>query len=140
MQISREIAQHRAFELNIIRTLAIIFMVSGVLKFSGHPMLSEAFVRWGYPVWFSYCVGVIELSAGLMLLSPRTLFYGGVLLSLQMFGAFFTHIVHGEAVIAVLPLGLMLLMAQIVHHNSTPIVAKMDRLLKWYELDGKRPQ
>lgn len=140
MQISREIAQHKAFEFNIIRTLAIMFIVSGLIKFSGNPMLSEAFVRWGYPVWFTYCVGIIELSGGLMLLSPRTLFYGATLLSLQMFGAFFTHIVHGEAIIAVLPLGFMVLMAQIAQHNSNPVVVKMDRLLKWYELDGKRLQ
>jgi putative oxidoreductase len=139
MQALKKITEHSSLDRKIIWTLAVLFIASGLFKFSGQPLLSEVFVRWGYPDWFVYFAGGIELIGGLMLLKPKTLFYGALLLAWQMFGAAFTHVLHAEAFLSFLPLALMVILIQIAHHYSQPIVKQVARLLNWDAVDYKRP-
>ncbi|MGV3525692.1 MAG: DoxX family protein [Candidatus Sericytochromatia bacterium] len=135
MQSHEQIASSKNFERNILWVLATTFIISGLLKFSGSPLLSESFVNWGYPAAFVYLVGVVELAGGLLLLNRHSAFFGGIILALEMFAAFFTHFVHGEAIVAIVPLALMSMLILVAREHSTEIVNQVAGLLNWYEHD-----
>jgi len=78
--------------------LAAAFVLSGGTKLSGPEEMANNFIRWGYPSWFMYVTGAIELVAAVMLLIPRTRFVGAFLLVATMGGAVLTHVVNAEAV------------------------------------------
>lgn len=72
--------------------LGLFFLIAaGGTKLAGLPMHVEHFTHWGYPIWFMYVTGFIEASAGLMLLIPKTRFYGAVLILCTMVGAVATN-------------------------------------------------
>ncbi|GAA4360959.1 DoxX family protein [Kangiella marina] len=82
--------------------LAIIFLVSGGAKLLGLEFELEAFSRWGYPLWFMYLTGVIEVVGGVALLVPRLASYAAVGLSVVMVGAVATHLINSEWVMLVI--------------------------------------
>jgi putative oxidoreductase len=92
--------------------LALIFFASGAAKLAGLEFEIAAFENWGYPLWFMYLVGVIEVSGALLLLLPRLsgLAAGG--LALFMTGAVGTHIIHGEWAMLVIATTIMALSAR----------------------------
>lgn len=137
MQSQAQMASYKQFERNILWVLATTFILSGLLKFSGSPLLSESFVNWGYPAAFVYLVGVVELAGGLLLLNRHTVFFGGIILALEMFAAFFTHFVHGEGIVAIVPLALMSMLVLVARQHSTEIVNQVAGLLNWYERDNQ---
>lgn len=137
MQIQEQAGSYRYFERNIVWVLSATFIVSGLLKFSGSPLLSESFVNWGYPAAFVYLVGIVELAGGLLLVNRHTAFFGGIVLALEMFAAFFTHFVHGEAIVAIVPLALMSMLILVARQHSTEIVNQVAGLLNWYERDNQ---
>ncbi len=75
--------------------LGVGFALAGIGKFS--PPWPRMFADWGFPVWFTYAVGVAELVAGVLLLVPKTAVLGAATLALIMVGATGTHLVHGES-------------------------------------------
>ena len=86
----------RLFNKIVPYALALIFFASGAAKLAGLEFEIAAFENWGYPLWFMYLVGVIEVGGALLLLVPRLsgLAAGG--LALFMTGAVGTHIIHAE--------------------------------------------
>ncbi len=76
--------------------LALLFVMSGGMKFTGAEEMVAKFAEWGYPGWFLYVVGVVEVGGALMLLFPKLRFFGGALLSVTMVGAAATHVAAGE--------------------------------------------
>ena len=75
--------------------LAFVFSMQGTAKFSDTSGWASAFRHWGYPVWFRWTVGVVEVAAALLLvLGRRTARYGAVLVILVMAGAMATHVVQ----------------------------------------------
>lgn len=71
--------------------LASIFIPQGFGKFSATSGWRPAFQHWGYPLWFLFVVGGIELVAGLLLLWRRTAPVGALLIICVMAGAMWTH-------------------------------------------------
>ena len=71
--------------------LASIFIPQGFGKFSAASGWRPAFQHWGYPLWFLFAVGGIELVAGLLLLWRRTAPVGALLIICIMAGAMWTH-------------------------------------------------
>ncbi|PKL76932.1 MAG: hypothetical protein CVV27_07755 [Candidatus Melainabacteria bacterium HGW-Melainabacteria-1] len=136
MQI-RELYAYRRFERNLIGLLALMFVVSGLFKFFAPALLPLSFASFGYPVWFAYVVALAEIGGGILLLGQRSCFYGASLLGLILFGAFLTHLIHGQNQLAVVPLALMCQLLMLAHLHSERVVAQVERLLRWYELDGK---
>lgn len=53
------------------------------------------FAAWGYSAWFVYVIGVVEVGGGLLVLHPRTAFFGGALIAIDMIGAILTHLFTG---------------------------------------------
>ena len=76
--------------------LALIFLLSGGAKLAGLEFEIEAFQRWGYPLWFMYLIGSIEVAGGIALLFRRVSALAAAGLALMMVGAVMTHVLHAE--------------------------------------------
>ena len=76
--------------------LVLIFLGSGLAKLSGLEFERVAFARWGYPLWFMYLTGLIEVLAGLALLWRRITALVAAGLGCFMIGAVLTHALHAE--------------------------------------------
>lgn len=72
--------------------LGVMFIMAGGAKLMGQHSQVEHFAQWGYPVWFLYLTGIIEVSGGICLFIPKAQFYGIVVLSITMVGAALTHL------------------------------------------------
>ena len=99
--------------------LAAAFAFSGGGKLAGLPMYAKSFAAWGYPPWFQYFTGAIELGSALLLLVPRTTFYGALLLVATMIGAVLTHLTHHQAARVPAP-AVLLVLAGIVAFGRRP--------------------
>lgn len=93
-----------------------LFVQHGYLKFDPEGFWGPAFLeRWGYPVWFLYLIGALELAGGLAILVPRTASYGALVLATVMLGALVTRLIHGvsldDAVSIIFNMVAMLLLA-----------------------------
>jgi putative oxidoreductase len=76
--------------------LALIFLASGLAKLASLEFELVAFQRWGYPIWFMYLIGTLEVAGGIGLVVQRLSAAAGAALALMMVGAIGTHIVHSE--------------------------------------------
>jgi uncharacterized membrane protein YphA (DoxX/SURF4 family) len=91
--------RHRAFDVLLwifSIFLAYIFLTQGFSKFSDDSGWAAAFRAWHYPVWFRVAIGVIEMTAALLLLTRRTATLGAAMIVVVMLGAMGTHIVWGR--------------------------------------------
>ncbi|MDT3776416.1 DoxX family protein [Nitrospira sp. MA-1] len=101
--------------------LGIFFIAAGGAKLMGSESQVEHFAQWGYPIWFLYLTGVIEVGGGLCLFISKTQWYGMVGLSITMVGAALTHLKAGEMGAVPVPLvllGLLLLLAWMIREPS----------------------
>ena len=89
--------------------LAAVFFAAGGSKLATVPEMVRNFAGWGYPTWFMYLTGCIEVLSAVLLLMPRTAAYGGALLICVMVGAIFTHLTHSQAAMAPIPVVLLVL-------------------------------
>jgi len=104
----------RVMKIVLCVLLGIFFIVAGGAKLMGNPSQVEHFAQWGYPLWFVYLTGIIEVGGGLCVFIPKTQWYGIVVLSITMVGAALTHLRAGEMGAVPVPLvllGLLLLLA-----------------------------
>ncbi|GEM_PF-4639973 len=87
----------------ISAALADSFIRNGIRKFDSEGFWSNSFLEtWGFPLWFMYLIGVLELVAGVLLLVPKLRHLGSAVLALVMLGALLTRSIF--AVINGLPL------------------------------------
>ena len=92
--------------------LALAFFASGAAKLASLEFEIVAFERWGYPLWFMYFVGVVEVTGALLLLIRRTSVLAGAALAVFMVGAIGTHVLHAEWGMLVVASIIMLLAAR----------------------------
>ena len=76
--------------------ITIIFVASGSAKLFGLEFELEAFERWGYPLWFMYFTGVVEVVGGLVIWVKRLRLITSVGLNCVMIGAIATHLLNAE--------------------------------------------
>lgn len=76
--------------------LSLVFLASGGAKLAGLEFEIVAFERWGYPLWFMYFTGLVEVVGGGALLLGRFSALAGAGLALMMLGAVATHVIHAE--------------------------------------------
>jgi len=85
-------------------SLAAFFVVGGIGNIFASDAIRADYLRWGYPTWFHYVTGILELAAaGLIAWRPTRLFGAG-LASLVMIGAAGTVLKNGEVSHAIAPL------------------------------------
>jgi len=76
--------------------LVLVFLGSGVAKLLSLDFERVAFERWGYPLWFMYLTGVIEVLGAGALVWRRFTALVAASLGCFMVGAVATHALHGE--------------------------------------------
>ena len=89
--------------------VGLAFLMAGGTKLMGQEMHVENYIRWGYPNWFMYLTGTIEVLGAVLIVIPATRFYGALLLTATMLGAIFTHIQANEPAMLPVPIVLLLL-------------------------------
>ncbi|HEY4989424.1 MAG TPA: DoxX family protein, partial [Opitutaceae bacterium] len=67
--------------------LALAFVGAASGKLLGKPEMVALFQALGVGQWFRYLTGLLELTGALLIVVPRTKFYGAALLSVVMVGA-----------------------------------------------------
>lgn len=91
--------------------LAVVFIASGGAKLAGMEFEIAAFERWGYPLWFMYATGLVEVLGGIGLLIKRVAPLAALGLAVMMIGAVATHVLHAEWAMLVLASIILLLAA-----------------------------
>lgn len=94
-------ANRRAIAIDVVLWvfalfLAWVFIRQGLAKFDDASGWARAFRTWHFPGWFRILIGVLEISAALLLLTRRTAFAGAVIIMVVMLGAMGTHIYWGQ--------------------------------------------
>src|SRR5579863_3130553 len=72
--------------------LALAFVGAASGKLLGKPEMVALFEAVGIGQWFRYVTGLMELTGALLIVVPRTKFFGAALLSMVMVGAVLTHL------------------------------------------------
>ncbi len=72
--------------------LALAFVGAASGKLLGKPEMVALFEAVGVGQWFRYVTGLMELAGALLIVVPRTKFFGAALLSVVMVGAVLTHL------------------------------------------------
>lgn len=97
--------------------LAAMFLMVGGMKLLGKE--DAQFIHWGYPSWFAYVIGVVELGGAILLLFPSTAALAAAMLAIVMIGATITHIRAGEISHIALPAVLLVLLIIVGYARRT---------------------
>jgi putative oxidoreductase len=90
--------------------VGLAFLMFGGMKLTGPEAMVANFARWGYPGWFLYFIGVVEILAAIALVVPRSSAYAAAVLGGIMVGGAITHLMFdppAQASAAVILLGLL---------------------------------
>ncbi|MCU1263138.1 MAG: DoxX family protein [Bryobacterales bacterium] len=71
---------------------ALAFIAAGASKLAGVAGMVALFDKVGLGQWFRYFTGILELAAGIGLLTSRYAFYAAVLLAIIMVSAIIAHV------------------------------------------------
>lgn len=77
-------------ESTLAIVLAVLFAVAGVVNLVRPGGVKRDFARWGYPAWFQWVCGALELLSAALLLEQSTRLLGLALAGAIMIGALFT--------------------------------------------------
>lgn len=80
--------------------VALIFLAAALAKLSGAPMMVTEFGEVGLGQGFHFLVALIEIAGAVMVLIPRTRFYGAATLLIVCVGALFAQVlrIHGDLI------------------------------------------
>lgn len=84
--------------------LAAFFVVGSLGNIFAPGSIYEEYLKWGYPYWFHFVTGALELTAAILLFRAPSRLSGAALGCTVMFAALATVIIHGEYEHAVPPL------------------------------------
>jgi uncharacterized membrane protein YphA (DoxX/SURF4 family) len=99
----------------ILAITSLFFIMSGIQKLLGAEQMVILFRDLGYPVWFRFAVGTIEVIGAVLLLIPRTSLYSASGLCVLMAGAVISELQLGHASRVVLPGQWLLVFVLIVY-------------------------
>jgi uncharacterized membrane protein YphA (DoxX/SURF4 family) len=102
--------------------LAVMFVMAGLPKLTGDPVMVDIFDAVGAGQWLRYVVGVLELAGAIGLLVPRLCGLAALGLTLLMVGASLTNLVALGASPAI-PIGYLLVAAAIAWFRRASIQA-----------------
>jgi len=84
--------------------LAAFFVVGSLSNIFAPGSIYEEYLRWGYPRWFHFVTGSLELTSAVLLARARTRLWGSALGCAVMLAALATVALHGEYAHGALPL------------------------------------
>ncbi|UFX46010.1 DoxX family protein [Bradyrhizobium sp. 41S5] len=76
--------------------LAAFFAVGSLSNIFAPWSIYEEYLRWGYPHWFHFVTGLLELTTAVLLAQARTRLWGSALGCAVMLAALATVTLHGE--------------------------------------------
>jgi hypothetical protein len=76
--------------------LAAFFVVGSLSNIFAPPSIYEEYLRWGYPRWFHFVTGSLELTTAVLLARAQTRLWGSALGCAVMLAALATVTLHGE--------------------------------------------
>ncbi len=91
--------------------LAAFFLVGGSINLAGPPAVLSEYLSWGYPLWFHWLTGTLELATACLLIPRTTRLYAAALGSCVMIGAAITLAVHQSWARTALPVFILVLLA-----------------------------
>jgi len=83
--------------------IALVMLMAGVSKLRGAEEQVKGFAAMGYPTWFLYVTGVIEVVGAILLFIPKTAVFGVLLLGATMVGAVISLLKMGDVGHAPIP-------------------------------------
>ncbi|CAG4902229.1 DoxX family protein [Paraburkholderia gardini] len=84
--------------------LAAFFVVGSLSNIVAPRSIIEEYLKWGYPHWFHFVTGSLELMTAVLLARARTRLWGSALGCTVMLAALATVTLHGEYRHGVAPL------------------------------------
>ena len=84
--------------------LAAFFVVGSLINIFAPGSVYDEYLKWGYPRWFHFVTGSLELASAILLIGAPSRLLGSILGATVMFAALATVIIHGEYARAVPPL------------------------------------
>ncbi len=103
--------------------LAVFFLIGALGNIFVSEEIAADYARWGYPIWFHYVTGSLELVTALLLAVASLRFWGALLGVAVMLAACATVVLHGEHAHAIAPLGILAVAVAVA----------------WFNKPGKRP-
>ncbi len=88
----RQLSVHQVAAL----ALAAFFVVGSLINIFAPAPIYEEYLRWGYPYWFHFVTGSLELTTAVLLAQARTRLWGAALGCTVMLVALATVTLHGE--------------------------------------------
>ena len=76
--------------------LAAFFVVGSLSNIVSPRAIIEEYLKWGYPHWFHFVTGSLELMTAVLLARARTRLWGSALGCTVMLAALATVTLHGE--------------------------------------------
>lgn len=117
--------------------LSAVFLIAGTTKLVPLDFHVESFERWGYPMWFLYAVGLLEVVAAIGLLWPKTASVASGALLAVMLGAIATHLIHAEWGMTLPPLAISVLLGRILWVRRAPLAELWRRIREREGLGGR---
>src|ERR1700734_2032403 len=87
-----KISRHQVLAL----ALAAFFVVGSLSNIFAPGSIYEEYLRWGYPPWFHFVTGSLELTITVLLAQARTRLWGSALGCTAMLAAVAAATLHGE--------------------------------------------
>ena len=105
------------------QVLAYVLVGFFVIGAAGNIMapktIAEEYARWGYPHWFHFVTGCLELTSAVLMARSASRLIGSLLASCIMASAIATVVFHGEYSHAIAPLVVLsLLMLSVYLHRK----------------------
>jgi hypothetical protein len=104
--------------------LAGFFIVGSLTNIVAPRSIYEEYMKWGYPHWFHFVTGSLELMTAVLLARARTRLWGSALGCTVMLAALATVTLHGEYGHGVAPLvaaTLSIVVGWITWRNASPL-------------------
>ena len=74
--------------------LTVFFAIGGLINIIAPGRIADEFLEWGYPSWFHFLTGSLEIVTAVLLVRSKTRFLGVILGALVMLAAAATVLMH----------------------------------------------
>lgn len=119
----------RADDVALRVLLTVVFLAAAGMKFAAVPFEVSGFTRFGYPLWFMYAVGGLQLTGAVLLWTRGYVCHGAGLLAVLMAGAVFSHLQASDLILLPLPaLVLMIVLAGVAYVRRDELSASLSKL------------
>jgi uncharacterized membrane protein len=95
-----KVSWHQVFAL----ALAAFFVAGALTNIFAPASIYQEYLQWGYPPWFHFVTGSLELTSAVLLARVQTRLWGSALGCIVMLAALATVTLHGEYGHGVAPL------------------------------------